>query len=282
MGRRGMTVYSGIRVRFLRPRESLRPFITCLWSWEGEDTQTLPRLLPEPAAELLLYHGEPFRCSSPAYDYGIVPRIHFVGFRDCYFDIHSTGPVGFLAVRFKPTGLASFLGCHPGEWTGDFPSAGELWSGDGRALEEAFSLADTLPQRVRIVEDFLESRLSRHFTARPQWDRILSGMNAALQDQDYRVDRIARSIGTTTRSLQRLFDRHLGLSPKMFLRLKRFERLLMASFADPQGHYLQHGQDLGYYDQSHIIRDFEEFAGQTPMDFLQNRGYLSLFYNTTS
>lgn len=94
------------------------------------------------------------------------------------------------------------------------------------------------------------------------------------------MDSIARITGNTVRTLQREFDRRLGLSPKMYLRLKRFEQLLMRCMSNRPMSYLHTGQDLGYYDQSHIIRDFAEFSGTTPLQFLSKRDYLSLFYNT--
>lgn len=165
----------GIRVQFIRPREALRPFIDCHWSWEADSGCELPRLLPEPAAELLLYYGKPFRCTGKARDYGQVPTVHLVGFRHHYYDIEASGPVGFLAVRFKPSGLPYFLGRSPAEWTNDFASAQDLWKGEGLALEESFTAASSLPDRVRVVEDFLESRLLRHYCREPGWERILAG-----------------------------------------------------------------------------------------------------------
>jgi methylphosphotriester-DNA--protein-cysteine methyltransferase len=106
-------------------------------------------------------------------------------------------------------------------------------------------------------------------------------MARALDGQECRVDRIARELGSTMRSLQRLFQERLGLSPKTFLRLRRFERLLTSGLPNRCTGYLQPGLDLGYYDQSHILRDFEEFLGMTPSRLLKESGYLSHFYNTT-
>ena len=262
------------------PREALRPFVECFWSWEGDGLASLPRLLPEPSAELVLHYGQPFRCRSSVRDYGLLPRIHLVGFRDRYYDIESSGRVGFLSARLKPTALSSLLGRSPAEWANDFASAQDLWREGGDALEEAFLSAPDNRERARVVEDFLESRLAASRRPDRPWECVLAAMARATESRECRVDRIADGLGTTVRSLQRLFRERLGLSPKTYLRLKRFELLVTSCLPESGTGYLQHGLDLGFYDQSHIIRDFEEFLGMTPSRFLEDRGYLSLLYNT--
>ncbi len=272
---------SDVRVQFILPREKLRPYIQLYWSWEGNNAFHLPRLLPEPVAELVLYYGSPFLCRSKTRDYGLVPTIHLVGFRDCYYDIQSSGPIGFLAVRFQPTSPSFFIGRATSEWVNDFASAQELWGGEGNRLEDAFLSASNLQERVRVVEDFLERNLLRHYHGETQWGRTLGALACASNDPECRLKTVAQESGITMRSMQRQFQERMGISPKTYLRLKRFERLVTGCLAQGGNGYMQQGQDLGYYDQSHIIRDFEEFAGTTPSNFfIKEKRYLSLFYNT--
>ena len=68
---------------------------------------------------------------------------------------------------------------------------------------------------------------------------------------DVRIREVALRIGTTERTLERLFDLHVGLRPKELARIVRFQASLR-------------GIDGGYYDDSHRIHDFVEFAGVSP------------------
>ena len=73
------------------------------------------------------------------------------------------------------------------------------------------------------------------------------------------------------RTLEKEFIQHIGLSPKEFARVTRFNALFAEIKTDPSVSWSEIIDKYGYYDQSHFIRDFQHFTGQSPTDFLKVR-----------
>jgi len=78
------------------------------------------------------------------------------------------------------------------------------------------------------------------------------------------IDTLAQSIGVTRQHLARLFARDIGVSPKMFARIMRFRSAVQLGSGQP---WADVAAQLGYADQSHLIADFREFSGTTPVPF---------------
>ena len=78
------------------------------------------------------------------------------------------------------------------------------------------------------------------------------------------MERLATLLGTSRRSLELAFQKEVGTSPKMFCRITRFRHLFDAvSKNGPSVNWIQVALDSGFFDQSHLIRDFRQFAGRS-------------------
>jgi transcriptional regulator GlxA family with amidase domain len=86
-----------------------------------------------------------------------------------------------------------------------------------------------------------------------------------------RIDAVAGAAGVGRRTLERLFDRHVGVSPKRLARVTRFQRVV-ARAAAADMHLHEAALLAGYFDQSHFLRDFGEFAGASPRDLVRAAG----------
>ena len=85
------------------------------------------------------------------------------------------------------------------------------------------------------------------------------------------VQEIARHLGLSQRRFIEVFKAEVGLTPKLFTRIGRFQRArkLIHDHASPD--WAGIALELGYFDQSHFIREFQEFAGLTPTDYLDRQ-----------
>ncbi len=83
------------------------------------------------------------------------------------------------------------------------------------------------------------------------------------------VKQLEEKFHISERWLEKQFLVQVGLSPKEFARLTRFKSLLLDTMTTPSVSWSKMVYDYGYYDQSHLIRDFKSYTGQSPTAFLQ-------------
>jgi AraC-like DNA-binding protein len=143
-----------------------------------------------------------------------------------------------------------------------------LWGDLAAELRERVLASRTSPERLDVMEAVLLSRLRAGRSLHPA---VAFGITQLRQGTAPIADVVAR-IGLSHRRFLELFEAQVGLTPKRFARVRRFQRVL---------HTLHHGGRIdwatvavscGYYDQAHCIHDFVEFAGVSPTTYLGSRG----------
>jgi transcriptional regulator GlxA family with amidase domain len=92
---------------------------------------------------------------------------------------------------------------------------------------------------------------------------------------DVRIDRAAAFAGLGRRQLERLFTEQVGVGPKQLARLVRFQSAAQSLLSEPRRPIAAVSGDSGYFDQSHMVREFLSFAGASPLDFRRRLGRLT-------
>jgi AraC-like DNA-binding protein len=90
-----------------------------------------------------------------------------------------------------------------------------------------------------------------------------------------KIEALAHKFRVSRRWLEKQFERQVGLTPKVFVRLTRFRNVLRQVTALPQQDWGDIVGAFGYYDQSHLIRDFRDFVGVTPCEYINNPNLIS-------
>ncbi len=94
------------------------------------------------------------------------------------------------------------------------------------------------------------------------------------------MEEISRSIGYSQKHFIHLFKHHVGVAPKSYLRIMRFQKTLGEIAAAKEIDWVRVALDCGYYDQAHFIGDFKKFSGYTPEQYLampsENPGYVTV------
>jgi methylphosphotriester-DNA--protein-cysteine methyltransferase len=121
-----------------------------------------------------------------------------------------------------------------------------LWQ-DGGQPGFAVGMMSSATQRVALVQQAL---------------RGLASSGSAV-----RVEELAARLDVSRQHLAAQFREHVGLSPKLFARICRFRLATAAIRATPAPDWAQLALECGYFDQSHLIHDFQELAGNTPERF---------------
>jgi AraC-like DNA-binding protein len=170
-----------------------------------------------------------------------------------------------LQVNFTPVGARLVFGVPLAELTNRCVGVAEVFGADGPRLVDALGEAAGWPARFALVDQFLTERLARA-PALPPWVRWvwrrIDEAGGAVE-----VGALARELGYSRKHVMTQVREHLGLSPKLLARVHRFDRVLRALQAG--GRAIEAAYDAGYFDQAHLIRDFRQFAGAPPGDFLR-------------
>jgi AraC-like DNA-binding protein len=133
-------------------------------------------------------------------------------------------------------------------------------------IEQKLAGASSFQERVRVATDFL----LQHLGERTSPDAVAAVANRfLLKAGALRVDDAAASAGLSVRQFERRFAEQVGLPPKRYARIIRFKSALEAKLMAPRRPWTDIAYEFGYYDQMHMVRDFERFAGESPATFVR-------------
>ncbi|BCJ46950.1 AraC family transcriptional regulator [Actinoplanes ianthinogenes] len=260
-----------MRSDWIRPSPVLAPYVDRVWSWEGTPDE-LPVLLPGTGAELVVQHGAPMvACTSSGTRE--LPAAHLLCMRRSRWRLSAAGPVRFTAVRFRAGALPHFTSVPVAAVMDDAVAAVDVFGVAGRRLAGEIRPADPLDVRARTVEALLTPLMGRSGA-----DRLVEvAVRRTYYDAaSVRVNRLGPDLGLSVRHLRRGFLATVGVPPKEFQRLARFQRSIRALLNPVRASCLPVALAAGYFDQSHFIKEFHHFTGQPPARMLG--GPVSHFY----
>lgn len=255
------------------PGPPLNDFVDNLWLYDGYTTPHYKeRIMPSGTIELVinLHENElriydavqPDRCER-------FPGALISGAYRGFFVSDTAEEASIMGVHFKPGGAFPFLGATPGEIADTHLDLETLWGPSAVELREQLCAATTPLERFRLLEAALVARLFRPVEHHYAVSLALDAFEIPLSVRD-----VARRIGLSQRRFIQIFTAEIGMTPKLFCRVRRFQRVLAFVRQRTAVDWATLAIDCGYFDQSHLIRDFRAFSGFSPADFLRHQNDL--------
>lgn len=182
------------------------------------------------------------------------------------FIIHKS--FGMFGAYIYPYAIPLFFNIPATELTNQMPDMKTLAGGEGKELEEKIMLAANNKKRVEILSAFLVKRVTEN---RRHGHSIISAVNSVIKTNGQaNIKTLANQYYLSTRQFERKFKEFSGFSPKLFLRITRFQCAL-ENYGNKNKSLTDIAYDCGYYDQSHFIHDFKEFSGYHPRSYFSGR-----------
>ncbi len=256
-----------------KPLPPLSDFVDVLWLC---DDYVVPhekeRLLPDGTVELVVNLRENqirvYDSHNPDNCYTI-PGCVVSGPRSEFFVIDTEGESATVGVHFKPGGAFPFLKMPPSELNNQSVALETLWGGGSNRLRERLLGARTADDKFRVLECCLLEQLAKPMERHPAVRFALQQFFKRMQPPP--VSRVVEQVGFSQRRFIQLFSDQVGLTPKLFSRVSRFQNVIRTAHARAEIDWVQMALDCGYYDQAHFIHDFQSFAGITPSAYLERR-----------
>ena len=183
------------------------------------------------------------------------------GVYDRWFGIDTLEQRCIVGVAFRPGGASPFFRVPASAVRNHHVDLADVWPDDGAVVRERLLEQPTAAARLALVQAILLD----HFVAPSRIDPAIAAAMALLE-AGRSVGAVASRTNLSARTLERRFMDHVGVSPKVFARLRRFQQTLSA-VAEGAVDWTDVAVAHGYYDQSHLHRDFALFTGVTPTQY---------------
>ncbi|MFS1510998.1 DUF6597 domain-containing transcriptional factor [Chengkuizengella sp. SCS-71B] len=170
-----------------------------------------------------------------------------------------------FGVKFKPGGFYPFIKQSVSDLIDHPMDVQNVFAIDSRTLEKAVL---SLPNEEKMVE-YLESVICEKLPKKDENVRFINEIiDVIIENKEItKVDHVCEQIRINKRKLQRIFQQYVGVSPKWVIKLYRLQNAAEMIDHNLNHDWLKLSMDLGYYDQSHFIKDFKNIIGKTPDEY---------------
>lgn len=248
--------------KMIKPPPHLADYVRFFWFTEGIASINEPfvhHAFAYPCPELIFCYTGQFK-----YNVGrgpekvLTPGIY--GQTQTFSKVSSGTKFGIFGFYLYAHTFPQLFGVPANEMTDQTADIKSICGKAGEILEEKIMSATDNYERIKLVCDFLTSLLKNANTA---YTPLLSSIKLmSTRNNLAPVKAFAENSYLSLRQFERKFKEFSGFSPKLFLRITRFNSLLNTTFWDkPLGEI---AYEHGYYDQSHFIHDFQKFSGNNP------------------
>jgi len=263
----------------IAPPISLARYIECFWTLSSASqaaSASAHRILPDGCCELVLNLADRFREVRDDGSSQLQPQMLLAGQMVRPLRILPTGRVEIIGVRFRPAGAVAFLGLPAKELTGSIISLESVSPRLHRLILDRVMGSASFSKQLTALETILCSQLGAGQPVRQSVEaavRVIEKTSGTIS-----ISLLQRIVGLGSRTLEREFERAVGLPPKMLCRILRFQKVFQAIERDDVRGWAAVAAECGYTDQAHLIRDFREFAGETPVCLLANDDLLLHYF----
>jgi AraC-like DNA-binding protein len=182
------------------------------------------------------------------------------------FVIDTAQQQSVIGIHFKPRGAFPFFRLPVGELHNQHISLADLWGMEARLLRERLLEAPSPEMKIQVLEQCLLAQAFKPLERHRAVDYALA-LFRNIHTAPAMAD-VAGQIGISSRSFIRLFSDEVGLTPKLFCRVRRFQRVLQQLHPPREVDWADLAAGSGYFDQAHFNHDFRAFSGINPSTYV--------------
>lgn len=247
------------------PQDALKPYVECFIISETPD-ESVYKVLPGTGLVLgFQFSGKLYQLLDEK-DVGL-SRSGITGINDTYRLFKNVSNTGTVLVCFNPGGAAMFFHEPIHELFQRSVSLDNfILRSELLLFEEQLCEAPTHAEKIRVVEQFLLARMK---AAQPDM-LVIKALELIYQSKGLvKINALSKQLNIIQSPLEKRFRKIIGTSPKKFAALVRFRNIIQNGDASPSLTAL--GYDTGFFDQSHFIKEFKRFTGDTPEAYFKSR-----------
>jgi len=256
------------------PQPPLNKFVDLFWFYDSYSPgpHRKERLMPDGSIELVINLKDN---EARIYDrenldkYTRLPGALLCGPHSSFFVIDAAQQASVIGVHFKPGGAFPFFKMPAGELHNLHVSLEDLWGHEAGLLRERLLEAKTPQMKLQVLEACLLEQAFKPLERHRAVDCAL-GLLCNIHIAPA-ITELADEIGISSRRFIQLFSNEVGLTPKLFVRVRRFQQVLEQIRTGTDFSWVDIAAGCGYFDQAHFIHDFKEFSGINPTAYVAQK-----------
>ena len=240
-------------------RKELSHIIKSFWMIDSQEDAEIrkEKIIPDGYPEMIFHYGDPYRINISG-DWELQAKELVAGQIRNHFFLENTGTSQMFAIKFQPWAIKELFGLEMSALVDNVIETPVF-------LQKEFAEVKTIAvgnlafeEKVSQIEEWFLHKNYSDLNVKYKAVQLIHEKNGLIQLSD-----LVSSTQISERTLERYFKTYVGLSPKFYSRIIRFSSIFKLIQEEPVD-----WQDVifkaGYYDQSHFIKNFQEFTGEDP------------------
>lgn len=191
-------------------------------------------------------------------------RFHFNGIRDKYCIINQTGNLRVFGASFFSIGLFPILRMPLNEFTSKTIELDDIISNFTDEILKKLTSLQSNSEIIKIIEMAIADTVDISLIPGKDIYELIKVFNSS----NHCISDFCEQYGVNQRKLERIFNKYIGVSPKLFQRINRLQGIINQFKQKKSDNLTLFAYDNNYFDQTHFIKDFKTFIGTTPTEFL--------------
>jgi AraC-like DNA-binding protein len=224
------------------------------------------RLIPGGRIEMMFNFADPLRWLISKQDSQgtVMQNIFLMGPRDRVYYAYGAGTIDMAGIRFKPGGLAAFTGVPVLTILNQVVPAEYIFGTAVNDWQALLYKMETDEDKINLLDRLLIKAVRNYDPDLQMVKNVVETIR--INDDPTRIQSICDKTGWSYKKLERAFQKNAGYTPKYYCKIVRFNKALRLMANNLQS-LTEVCYDCHYFDQSHFIKDFHQFAGTTPSSF---------------
>ncbi|MGM9796319.1 MAG: helix-turn-helix domain-containing protein [Parabacteroides sp.] len=268
-----------VTTEIIQPSAVLRPYVHHYCLIKTYHRGISPIIMPTGCMKWIFHRKQPFRVNGET---GLTARASICGPYDKAIHLDTQEELEMIMVFFYPYAFHLFTEMPCQLFSNGNVDFDCLENDDFKTLKSCVLEADSAEAGIAYIESFLQRQLFRNHSL-AYIKPLVKVFQTIEQNQDVRVEALAETACLSERQFRRVFIEYVGLSPKQLIRIQRFYSLFKELIVNKDNTFDALLYKYGYTDHSHFYREFRQFSGMSPTEFMryleqiQSKGYLSAY-----
>lgn len=262
-------VENSISIKKFYPKaKPLKNLIKYFWVSENHSPITLcHKLLPVNNIDIIFNLSSSITFEKNGVTYKTPGDIFFRGITDEHILMKQQGAVLTIGASFFPAAFYPFFKIPVSEFKNEMFGLDTILNNNANDIEAKLRATITISEKIELLEYFFLELLDKSALLAPDRYKLLH----LFYSTDLSIKDFCLKNGVHPRTFERLLNKYVGTTPKLFFRLSRFQIILNNLINRQKKNLTTLANEFDFCDQSHFIKDFKSFTGSSPLNFLKEK-----------